>query len=283
MKFRILDDDDIEQPEPPINAQADDSIEDEEITFKAPASEGSTESAGEANNGDVLTLTETVEFEDEDEPETQEDSKETEVTTEKEIFKDHEENSLKKVLEKVETNFVCDGTFLEFMIKRFKKDQSERQSKLDKKKANNRAEFQYDRHLILDVVNSQLKRLWQPKVDRETLYDIVQTLTKDEYLKIRRRLIIQQLYTIIREEKDWEGATYHVPGGAKLTGLQAKAFTLLVHLEPKMSGVIREMADFFSILTFATSQNGLNSYKLYQLANITRMLTVLLRHLGEIF
>ena len=44
--------------------------------------------------------------------------------------------------------FVCDGSFLEFMVKKFKADQSERQSRLDVKKANNRIEFQLDRQLI---------------------------------------------------------------------------------------------------------------------------------------
>jgi len=83
------------------------------------------------------------------------------------IFKGND-SSLGKILGKVvaqnkeeDEMFVCDGSFLEFMVKKFKADQSERQSRLDVKKANNRIEFQLDRQLIIDVVNSQLKRLWQ--------------------------------------------------------------------------------------------------------------------------
>ena len=328
MKFRILDDDDLDLDPDQQEVSNDlddsknimevgDSVEDEEITLNAPpVSEGSTVTAEaeDVTNGDVLTLTENVEFEDEEQVAEEETINEAEVPAsaddisvtmpirksrksqeikmdarEKEAIFKGDDSSLGKILGKVvaqnkeeDEMFVCDGSFLEFMVKKFKADQSERQSRLDVKKANNRIEFQLDRQLIIDVVNSQLKRLWQ-NVERDVLYDIVQNLTKDEaQMKIRKRLIIQQLYTTIREEKDWEAANYFVPGGAKMTNLQAKIFTLLVHLEPKMSGVMREMADFCSILTFATSQNGLNSYKLFQLANVTRMLIILLRHLGKI-
>ena len=314
IKFRILDDDDLDlDPQEASNdldasknMEVSDSVEDEEITFNdSPIV--SEESTATADAEDVLTLSETVEFEDEEQVAKGETINEaalaanTDVnvtmpirksqemdTKEKEAIFEGGDSSLGKILGKVvaqnkqeDEMFVCDGSFLEFMVKKFKADQSERQSRLDKKKANNRVEFQLDRQLINDVVKSQLKRLWRD-VEREVLYDIVQNLTKDEaQMKIRKRLIIQQLYTTIREEKGWEVANYFVPGGAKMTNLQAKIFTLLIHLEPKMNGVMREMADFCSILTFATSQNGLNSYKLFQLANVTRMLMILLRHLGK--
>ena len=148
----------------------------------------------------------------------------------------------------------------------------------------NRCDGNFDRSLLHNLVKSQLGRLWQNTEDADKLYNIVKNLCFEDdpgKSRIMKRLIIQQLYTRIREEKEWEDADYSVPGGAKMTKLQAKAFTLLIHLEPKMGGIMVEMASFLSMLTFATSQNGLNSYKLFQLANVTRMLIAIARHLGK--
>lgn len=149
----------------------------------------------------------------------------------------------------------------------------------------NRCDGNFDRNLLHNLVKSQLGRLWQNIDDANILYNIVKNLyfeDNPEKSRIMKRLIIQQLYIVVREEKEWENADYAVPGGAKMTPLQAKAFTLLVHLEPKMVGIMGDMALFLSMLTFATSQNGLNSYKLFQLANVTRMLIAIARHLGEL-
>ena len=138
--------------------------EEKEVTFKTHSeheSEGSVSSTAEIEQrgGDILTISETIEFEESEENDVTKLEKgnlnETEVATKSfkpDKSKDLKISATKELMESSSNDeivrrsmsegdgslFSCDATFLEYMVKKFKSDQSARQSEIDKKRASNR-------------------------------------------------------------------------------------------------------------------------------------------------
>lgn len=170
-------------------------------------------------------------------------------------------------------------SFLERMIHKFKHDNAGRWQELQSKSSANRSKDQLNQEITHNVVRIQISRLW-PCTSHDVLMNIVKTLTQHEKCNINKRLICQNIYQGIREEKEWVALVDQGSTKPKLTWKQIKALTLLIHLEPQMPGILNEMKNLIHKFLL-TSKNGLQNYKLYQLANVTRFFLAVVRHQGD--
>jgi len=171
--------------------------------------------------------------------------------------------------------WLSSGSFLEYLIKNFKKKNEARKQALLVKFGNAKFPTDYDKQLANNLVLAQFGRLWQV-TDFDTINSISNLLSKDPTNEAKRRLIYQHIYMEVREEKEWEDVENF--NGPMMTTKQAKLLTLLVNLEPKMPGIMKQLQEFFREAMFGT---GIMSYKLYQLSNLTRFLLLTTRHLGD--
>ena len=121
---------------------------------------------------------------------------------------------------------------------------------------------------------------------QEIVFNVVKHLTivtDERQIPLRRRYIVQFLYIYVRQEKEWENVMDFGGGGApKMTTLQSKALSLLIHLEPAMAGILNEAQTFTRQMIFE-ARNNLGRFKMCQLANVCRFFLLISRHLGKIF
>ena len=66
-----------------------------------------------------------------------------------------------------------------------------------------------------------------------------------------------------------------------MTWLQGKALTLLIHLEEKLKDIIKDFRHM--IRHFLLGRRGVDSFRVHQLANITRFYHLLTRYQGKSF
>ncbi len=184
-------------------------------------------------------------------------------------------------------------TYLEKCLKTFNKGNSKRQSEMAlKSNLKNRRE-QYEKELTANLITSQLGRLWQMTTEND-LNSIVKVLTIPEKALIHKRLIVQYLYLAIRDEKEWQNfydfnlgpqeqdnRDNQYTGRPLMTLKQSKVFSLLVNLDPAMpnGGIIRETMAFIRYCLF--TKNGMYNYRLFQLANLTRVYFCMVRYIGD--
>lgn len=130
---------------------------------------------------------------------------------------------------------------------------------------------------------TQQTRLWKLTSQQE-MENIVKLLsTGDRALKPGfRSVVVQVAYMAVRDEKEWETVREVSSCAPLLTDKQSKVLTLLAMLqntESPAKDVVRAFAEFVRHSLF--SKNRLATYKISQLANLSRMYMAAVRLLGK--
>ena len=134
---------------------------------------------------------------------------------------------------------------------------------------------------MIQIVNIEtISRVFWRKVNF-SINSIVQCLDKqNEQSQIYKRLIIQRLYMAVRDEKEWENLNDTGPSHPKMTWIQGKALVFLIEMDKKMSGIIDDFRNLIHDFLLS-KRDGMNQYKLNQLANVSRFLLILSRFKGN--
>lgn len=195
--------------------------------------------------------------------------------------KDEEDNEVTRALDEMAMEKALPGPFLEHMLAKFNVQLEHRKHRIGYAHMTAKCKDDFERTLGANRVQAQLGRMMKSP-DRDTFMNVVKQLTADvPNVVIHRRYLVQHIYLFIRDEKEWENIEPTSVGGPKMTRLQRKLLMLLVHLEPVYDGLIAEMRFFLSEMLFGDRMyQSLAKFKLFQIANLSRFLLILNRHLG---
>ena len=176
-------------------------------------------------------------------------------------------------------------SFLEQMSVKFKTENKLRETRKELKSKANRSKFETDHQLRSNLIRSKLGNLWNPNKNhgsKEIFEDVVKTLTSSMEPILSKRLTIQQIYLAVRDEKNWENLECCGPNKPKMTWLQGKALTLLIHLEEKLKDIIKDFRHMISNFLFGRRGVGKEAeYRVHQLGNVTRFYVLLTRYQGK--
>ena len=182
-------------------------------------------------------------------------------------------------------------SFLEEMSFKFKTENKLRETRKTLRSKANRSNNENDSQLCSNLIKAKLGNLWNPnnnKNNKEIFEDAIKTLTSSAEPMLYKRLTIQHIYVAVRDEKNWDNLEWsNGPNKPKMTWLQGKALTLLIHLEEKLKDIIKDFRHMICHFLFGRRgvgrEAGLWSYRVHQLANITRFYHLLTRYEGKSF
>ena len=176
-------------------------------------------------------------------------------------------------------------SFLEQIAIKFKTENDLRETRKTLKSKASRSKNEYDHQLSSNLIKAKLGNLWNPNTNnsKEIFEDAVKTLTSSAEPILYKRLTIQQIYLAVRDEKNWENLEYCGPNKPKMTWLQGKALTLLIHLEEKLKDIIKDFRHMIRNFLFGRRGVGREAeYRVHQLANVTRFYHLLTRYQGNL-
>ena len=180
-------------------------------------------------------------------------------------------------------------SFLEQMSFKFKSENKLRETRKTLRSKANRSNNENDSQLCSNLIKAKLGNLWNPnqgpnnnRHNREIFEDAIKTLTSSAEPMLYKRFTIQHIYVAVRDEKNWDNLEWsNGPNKPKMTWLQGKALTLLIHLEEKLKDIIKDFRHM--IRHFLLGRRGVDSFRVHQLANITRFYHLLTRYQGKSF
>ena len=172
---------------------------------------------------------------------------------------------------------------------KFKTENKLRETRKTLRSKANRSNNENDSQLCSNLIKAKLGNLWNPnnnKNNKEIFEDAIKTLTSSAEPMLYKRLTIQHIYVAVRDEKNWDNLEWsNGPNKPKMTWLQGKALTLLIHLEEKLKDIIKDFRHMICHFLFGRRgvgrEAGLWSYRVHQLANITRFYHLLTRYEGK--